>query len=147
MVIWKSITRNVIHLKSSGQIGMNTTAQTVHQSIERTFRQEGGRVRAALISGLGDFELAEDVLQEAFLAALEHWLLDGVPANPAAWLLTTARRKAIDRLRRANVLERKQAMLQSLAELEQQGSTDIPAEPEAFPDERLKLILPVAIQR
>jgi RNA polymerase sigma-70 factor (ECF subfamily) len=119
---------------------MDTTQQHIHQSIERTFREEGGRVRAALISGLGDFELAEDVLQEAFLAALEHWSLDGVPANPAAWLLTTARRKAIDRLRRASLLERKQAMLQSLAELEEQSSTDIPVEPEAFPDERLKLI-------
>lgn len=119
---------------------MNTTAQTVHQSIERTFREEGGRVRAALISRLGDFELAEDVLQEAFLAALEHWSLDGVPDNPAAWLLTTARRKAIDRLRRVSVLERKQAMLQSLVELEQQGSIIVPLEPEAFPDERLKLI-------
>ncbi|MEO8971399.1 MAG: RNA polymerase sigma factor [Ktedonobacteraceae bacterium] len=119
---------------------MNTTTQNVHQSIERTFRQEGGRVRAALISNLSDFELAEDVLQEAFLAALEHWSLDGVPDNPAAWLLTTARRKAIDRLRRANVLERKQAMLQSLAELEQQGSESARIEPESFPDERLKLI-------
>lgn len=120
-------------------IDMDTT-QHVHQSIDRTFRQEGGRVRAALISGLGDFELAEDVLQEAFLAALEHWSLDGVPDNPAAWLLTTARRKAIDRLRRANVLERKQVMLQSLADLEQQGSDVVLVESEAFPDERLKLI-------
>ena len=119
---------------------MDTTLQTVHLSIEHTFRQEGGRVRATLISSLGDFELAEDVLQEAFIAALEHWPRDGIPANPAAWLLTTARRKAIDRLRRANVLARKETMLQSLAELEQQSSVLAPPEPESFPDDRLKLI-------
>src|ERR1017187_8642042 len=100
---------------------MDTALQSVHLSIERTFHQEGGRVRATLISSLGDFELAEDVLQEAFVAALEHWPRDGIPANPAAWLLTTARRKAIERLRRANVLARKEVMLQSLAELEQQS--------------------------
>lgn len=119
---------------------MDTTLQHVHASIERTFRQEGGRVRAALISQLGDFELAEDALQEAFLVALERWPRDGVPTNPAAWLLTAARHKAIDRLRRATVLARKQEILQSLAELEQQSVEQDPVEAESFPDERLKLI-------
>ncbi len=91
-------------------------------------------MRAALLNSLRDFELVEDVLQEAFLIATERWPLDGVPINPPAWLLTTARRKAIDRLRRANVLARKHELL--LTELEQ--SPIIPTDP--FPDERLKLI-------
>src|SRR5579863_9084952 len=121
-------------------MSMDTTLQHVHSSIERTFRQEGGRVRAALISHLGDFELAEDALQEAFLVAIERWPRDGVPANPAAWLLTAARHKAIDRLRRATVLARKQEILQSLTELEQQSVEQDPVEAESFPDERLKLI-------
>src|ERR1700674_343040 len=109
-------------------------SQHVHQTIEHTFRQEAGRVRAALLSSLRDFELVEDVLQEAFLIATERWPLDGVPANPPAWLLVTARRKAIDRLRRASVLARKQELL--LTELEQSATTTI----DPFPDERLKLI-------
>ncbi len=108
--------------------------QHVHQVLENTFRQEAGRVRAALLSSLRDFELAEDVLQEAFLIAAEHWPLDGVPSNPPAWLLITARRKAIDRLRRASVLARKQELL--LVELEQSPTTAV----DPFPDERLKLI-------
>ncbi len=113
-------------------------SQHVHQTIEHTFRQEAGRVRAALLGSLRDFELVEDVLQEAFLVAIERWPVDGVPSNPPAWLLTTARRKAIDRLRRANVLVRKQEQLQVLLELEQHD--DVPSYDDPFPDERLKLI-------
>ncbi len=113
-------------------------SQHIHQTIEHTFRQEAGRVRAALLGSLRDFELVEDVLQEAFLVAIERWPVDGVPSNPPAWLLTTARRKAIDRLRRANVLVRKQEQLQVLLELEQHG--DAPSYDDPFPDERLKLI-------
>jgi RNA polymerase sigma-70 factor (ECF subfamily) len=117
---------------------METMSKHVQQCMEQTFRQEAGRIRAALIGSLRDFELAEDVLQEAIVAALEHWPLDGVPANPAAWLLTTARRKAIDRLRRANLLTHKQEELQWLSALEWQGETSNSIE--SFPDERLKLI-------
>lgn len=112
--------------------------QETYASIERVFRQEGGRVRASLINDLRDFELAEDVLQEAFLAALERWQRDGVPANPASWLLTTARHKSIDRLRRATTFARKQTILQSLALLEQQHFPS--HEDDCFPDEQLKLI-------
>ena len=65
--------------------------------IEKTFREEHGRVLAALISQLGDFELAEDAL----INALEGWEIDDVPRNPGARLLTVAKRRAIDRLRRA----------------------------------------------
>lgn len=112
--------------------------QQAYESIERVFRQEGGRVRASLINDLHDFELAEDVLQEAFLAALERWQRDGVPTNPASWLLTTARHRAIDKLRRATTFARKQAYLQSLATLEQQSFST--HENNCFPDDQLKLV-------
>ena len=69
--------------------------------IEATFREEHGRILAALISQMGDFPLAEDALQDALVIALERWETDGIPRNPGAWLLTVARRRAIDRLRHA----------------------------------------------
>jgi len=117
---------------------MEADIQHVHQRIEDIFRQDAGRVRAALISSLKDFELAEDVLQEAFMIALERWQQDGVPSNPAAWLLTTARHTAVDRLRRLTILARKQEQLQILSTIEQQSFAIPP--PEIFPDDRLKLI-------
>ncbi len=117
---------------------MEADIQHIHQRIEDIFRQDVGRVRAALISSLRDFELAEDVLQEAFMIALERWQHDGVPSNPGAWLLTTARHKAIDRLRRVAVLASKQEQLQVLTQIEQQPF--IVPFPETFPDDRLKLI-------
>ena len=79
--------------------------------VERTFRTEHGRVLGALIAALGDFDLAEDALQEALITALERWPAEGVPRSPAAWMVTVARRKAIDRLRRDQTLARKQAGL------------------------------------
>ncbi len=75
---------------------------TAAAQIEKTFREEHGRVLAALISQLGDFTLAEDALQDALVNALERWKVDGVPRNPGAWLTTVAKRRAIDRLRRAS---------------------------------------------
>jgi RNA polymerase sigma-70 factor, ECF subfamily len=68
--------------------------------IELTFRNESGRVLATLIRLLGDFELAEDAMQDAFAAALMQWPSEGIPANPRAWLVNVGRHKAIDRLRR-----------------------------------------------
>ena len=73
---------------------------TAAAQIETTFREEHGRVLAALISQFGDFTLAEDALQDALVNALERWAIDGVPRNPGAWLTTTARNRALDRLRR-----------------------------------------------
>src|SRR5687768_171229 len=105
---------------------MSFTAQ-----IEQTFREEHGRVLAALISQLGDFPLAEDALQDALVNALEHWKVQGVPRNPGAWLLTVAKRRAIDRIRRAVALEQKVEILESLAAEEE------PDMDEAIPDERL----------
>lgn len=110
----------------------------VYQVIEQTFRQESGRVLATLISSLRDFDLAEDALQEALATALERWPEDGVPRNPGAWITTTARRKAIDRLRRDKTLAKKKATLEALAELKQKNQDEISLD--EIPDERLKLI-------
>src|SRR6187397_504833 len=82
------------------------TIDTIALHIEKTFREEHGRILAALISQLGDFTLAEDALQDALVNALERWKIDGVPRNPGAWMLTVAKRRAIDRLRRSATLER-----------------------------------------
>lgn len=102
--------------------------------IERTFREEHGRVLAALISWLEDFELAEDALQDALVNALERWEIDGIPRNPGAWLLTVAKRRAVDRIRRAAALERKVDLLDSPT------TEDEPEMDNSIPDERLKLM-------
>jgi RNA polymerase sigma-70 factor (ECF subfamily) len=77
--------------------------EPVPGTLDRIFREEQGRIIASLIRALGDFDLAEDAMQEAFAAALARWPVDGIPRNPAAWITTTARRKVIDRLRRRRV--------------------------------------------
>jgi RNA polymerase sigma-70 factor (ECF subfamily) len=101
--------------------------------VEEVFREEWGRTLAALARALGDLELAEDAVQEAFATALERWPRDGVPANPGAWLLTTARNRAIDRIRRERTLERKVELLASLRAQEAEDE-------DVIPDERLSLI-------
>ena len=68
--------------------------------IARVFRDEHGRAVAVLIRALGDIDLAEDAVQDAFTVAVERWPRDGMPPSPAGWIITTARRRAIDRLRR-----------------------------------------------
>jgi RNA polymerase sigma-70 factor (ECF subfamily) len=83
----------------------------VPDSIEQVFRREYGRIIASLIRACGDFDLAEDALQDAFVQALDGWAESGVPANPAAWLTTAARARALDRLRRARVGVEKYALL------------------------------------
>ncbi len=107
---------------------------TAAEQIERIFREEHGRVLAALISRLGDFELAEDALQDALVNALERWGIDGIPRNPGAWLLTVAKRRAVDRIRRAAMLEQKVEILESIASEEEPDMDD------AIPDDRLKLM-------
>lgn len=116
-------------LVKTHKASMTATAQ-----IEKTFREEHGRVLAALISQLGDFPLAEDALQDALVNALERWEMDGVPRNPGAWLVTVAKRRAIDRLRRAATLERKEADLDPLT------TEDEPEMDDSLPDDRLKLM-------
>jgi RNA polymerase sigma-70 factor (ECF subfamily) len=109
-----------------------------HRAVERAFREEAGKVRAALIAALRDFELAEDAMQEAFATALERWPREGTPDRPGAWILTVARRKAIDRLRREATLKRKAALLETLAELDRLGEQE--SEAGMIPDKRLELI-------
>lgn len=85
---------------------------TDHAAIERVFRREYGKVVATLIRQVGDFALAEDAAQDAVTVALTKWPTAGVPQNPGAWLTTTARRKAIDRLRRRANYDQKLAELE-----------------------------------
>ena len=79
--------------------------------LERAYRQEATRIRAALAARLGDVALAEEAVQDAFIEALEHWRADGVPPNPGGWLATTAWRKAVDRIRRERAGQEKLALL------------------------------------
>src|ERR1700750_2065093 len=76
------------------------TAEEVREKVDSVYRSESRRIFATLIRLLGDFELAEDALHDAFSAALEQWPKEGVPANPRAWLVSTGRFKAIDAMRR-----------------------------------------------
>lgn len=108
---------------------------TTESQIEKTFREEHGRVLAALISQFGDFDLAEDALQDALVEALKHWRSTGVPHNPGAWLLTVAKRRLIDRLRRAAKFEQNELLPDSLAAPEEEPEMD-----DALPDDRLKLM-------
>ena len=85
---------------------MSTTSST-HRAIDAVWRIESARVIAGLARMLRDLDLAEELAQDALVAALETWPRDGVPDNPGAWLMTTAKRRAIDRLRRLQLLDRK----------------------------------------
>jgi RNA polymerase sigma-70 factor (ECF subfamily) len=102
--------------------------------IDQVFRDEWGRVLACLIGVLGDFDLAEDAVQEAFAIAAERWPREGMPDNPGAWLVTTARNRAIDRLRREKRLAAKARMLAV------PGPVDPDMNETTIPDERLELI-------
>ncbi len=114
-------------------------------AIARAFRDEGPAILATLIRQVGDFSLAEDALQDAFAAAVATWPRDGVPASPGAWITTTARRKAIDRLRRERGLADRIERLAILAARDTATGSD-PEEDErchedpAIGDDRLRLI-------
>jgi RNA polymerase sigma-70 factor (ECF subfamily) len=112
-----------------------------HEVVDRLFREESGRAVATLIRVLGDFDLAEEAVQEAFVVALERWPTHGVPDNPGAWITTTARHRAIDRLRRARRYEEKQVLLAReaaiAADLAEEGG-DVEMSPVV--DDRLRLI-------
>jgi len=89
----------------------NTSSMDAGEPLERAYREEATRIRAALAARTGDVGLAEDAVQDAFVEAMEHWPHDGVPPNPPGWLATTARRKALDRLRRDKAGDAKLALL------------------------------------
>ena len=117
-------------------------------TLDRVFREQWGYVLAALIGFLGDFDLAEEATQEAFAIAAERWPREGVPSSPGVWLITTARRRAIDRIRRERVLAAKTRLLEppernfDLSAAPDGGASpeDTVDETTVFPDERLELV-------
>src|SRR5215211_3108650 len=112
-------------------------SDSLQHVLERVHRQEYGQLLATLIGWLGDLELAEEAVQDAFLAAVEHWEREGVPHKPGAWLTTTARRKAIDRMRRSRTAALRELETLPPAQLAVTENFDDVGE---IPDERLKLI-------
>jgi RNA polymerase sigma-70 factor, ECF subfamily len=104
------------------------------------FRQEWGRITAALIHQTGDWDLAEECVQDAFTQALRRWPRDGVPSRPGAWLMTVARNAAIDRLRRSSTYRAKVEELAVMASRERGADSPEPAADGSVPDERLRLI-------
>lgn len=113
-----------------------------HRSIESVFRAERSVLLASLVQRYRDLDLAEEVTSDAVESALKHWPIDGVPSRPGAWLLTTARRKAVDRLRRDTTLAAKLAVLRvdsDRAEPARSNSLD-----DALPDDRLQLFFTCA---
>ncbi|MDF2982369.1 MAG: hypothetical protein K0Q69_2141, partial [Devosia sp.] len=114
-----------------------TVSDAVATEIDRIIRADGGRLLSCLVVILRDFQLAEDSLQDALESAIVHWGRSGVPSSPSAWLMRTARRKAIDRIRRAINFRHKAKELEALIALD---AADDPETADAIPDERLKLI-------
>ncbi len=111
------------------------------EAIEGVFREQHGLVLAGLVRSMRDMDLAEEAIQDAFVEALRAWPERGTPDNPAAWITTTARRRAIDRLRRSSVGERKRELA---ARLDQLDRPDPTSEPQVggptITDDRLELI-------
>ena len=105
---------------------------------EKLHREESGRILSTLIRLLGDFDLAEEMLQEAYAIALQKWPTEGTPANPRAWLISTARHKAIDRMRRNQRFERKAEEIAKTSEIAARPESE--REEEMFADDRLRLI-------
>lgn len=106
--------------------------------IDEIFREQWGRVVATLVGLLGDFDLAEEAAQEAFVIAAGRWPTDGIPSNPRAWLITTARNRAVDRIRRDQRLVTKMPLLQQLQEAGSDMNDSM--NDSIYPDERLELI-------
>jgi RNA polymerase sigma-70 factor (ECF subfamily) len=109
----------------------------IRAHLEAVFRADSGRIRATLIRLLDDFDLAEDAMHDAFHAALQRWPVEGFPANPRAWLISTARFKAIDTIRRR---QRFDAAQDNIADTLQQGVAASPIHDDELPDDQLKLI-------
>jgi RNA polymerase sigma-70 factor (ECF subfamily) len=134
----------LIGLPSGGTPG----AAGATEAVDRLFREDHGRAVATLIRVLGDFDLAEESVQDAYLVALEKWPAEGVPNNPTAWIITTARNRAVDRLRRARRYAEKEAILRREAQIAAEladdwvadDQTDADGAPMAIPDDRLRLI-------
>src|SRR5439155_973148 len=116
-----------------------TVREATDAAVAEVFREEAGRLTAALVRALGDFDVAEECVQDALISALEHWPRDGIPRNPGAWLLVVAKRHGIDRLRRDARYREKLALVEG---------GDAPLRPHEaprtpdmnVPDERLELV-------
>lgn len=117
--------------------GRHPPASSMHVEIEDIFRQQSRRVLATLIRLLGSFELAEEALQEAFIAAVEQWPQTGMPGNPRAWLISAGRFKAIDSLRRR---ARFDASLRHIAQQLDDQMQSALSDPDSVDDDRLRLI-------
>jgi RNA polymerase sigma-70 factor, ECF subfamily len=109
-------------------------------AVARAFRDERAAVLATLIRHVGDFQLAEDAVQDAYAVALTTWPRAGVPQNPGAWLTVTARRRAIDRLRRDRSVADRAGRLAELVRLDQHEERPDVIEESAIVDDRLRLI-------
>ena len=112
----------------------------VQESIAEVFRVEYARVVASVLRIVRDIDAAEDVVQEAFAQALDHWPTKGIPDRPGAWLSTTARRRALDRLRRARRMDARADAVAYEAGLGARDERPEVADPESIPDDRLRLI-------
>src|SRR5680860_457600 len=114
------------------------TVEQMRDVVDGVYQSESRRVFATLIRLLGDFDLAEDALQDAFAAALSQWTKDGVPANPRAWLVSTGRFKAIDNIRRRARFDKSLPVLAE--QLESESGFDEEMDEEGIGDDRLRLI-------
>ena len=130
-----------LRLPAAGRVGMTARGRSPLREVmdlEKLHREESGKVLATLIRLLGDFDLAEEALQEAYTVALQKWPEEGTPENPRAWLISTARHKAIDRLRRVRNFADKQEEIAWTAETSV-APVDAASE-NVFPDDQLRLI-------
>src|ERR1700730_15484989 len=107
---------------------------------EKLHREESGRILATLIGLLGDFDLAEEMLQEAYATALQKWPAGGTPTNARAWLISTARHKAIDRIRRDRPFETKSEEISRSAQTTVQPDAAVEDDDDMVSDDRLRLI-------
>ncbi len=110
----------------------------IERTLDRVYQEESRRVFASLVRLLGDFDLAEDALHDAFTAALQQWPRDGIPANPRAWLVSTGRFRAIDTIRRRARFNKSLAILAE--DLESSNPEDLLSDHEGLEDDRLRLI-------
>ena len=109
-------------------------------AVERTFRQESGKAVATLVRLFGDIDLAEEAVQEAFLIAAERWPEQGVPPNPGGWIMTTARNKVLDRLRRESSRDQRQRQAVLLSEPDGGSDSDPDGQDDPVQDDRLRLV-------
>jgi RNA polymerase sigma-70 factor, ECF subfamily len=114
------------------------TAEEVREKVDAVYRSESRRIFATLIRLLGDFDLAEDALHDAFSAALERWPMEGIPANPRAWLVSAGRFKAIDAMRRRARFDASQTAIAEKLGAEARDAATL--DDESIEDDRLRLI-------